>query len=151
MQTIGDQVTQCCCAHLTNTRNKIVNRELMRYFDDRLDGRIYDAQSVILNKLEEVQTGVYDEYAEEIATLEAQYEQIANEFKERIGVLNRRIQNVWHGISESLTDNMPGINNFATPEPKSATEKPGALYDSQRDYLTQMACYKEFQGKGGAK
>lgn len=130
--------------------NRIVRGELERYYDNDLSRRVYAERSVVLNQLEEIQDAVYDDYQDEITALEAEYEQIAGEFNQRIRQLNRKIQNVWQGIRESLQNNLPDIDGFEIPEPHVADEKPNALYDSTRDYLTQMACYKEFQGKEGA-
>jgi len=127
--------------------HKIVRNELKRYFDDTLAGRLFDERSKVLSNMEEVQELVYDEYRDEIEELEAEYALIEAEFNQRIRGLNRTIKNVWRGISESLEECKADIGSFTVPSPKDATEKMGALYDSQRDYLTQMAHYKAFQSK----
>ena len=127
--------------------NKIVRGDLQRYFDDTLGDRVYDERSKVMSVMDDVQEEVYDAYQDEIAELEAEYAQLEADFAQRIRGLNRRIQNVWQGISESLEERLSDIGDFAIPTPTSATEKAGALYDSGRDYLTQMTYYKNFQSK----
>lgn len=127
--------------------NKIVRREIERYRDDKLDGRVYDARSAVENELEDIQNEVYKEHGEALSDLETEYDQIADEFNQRIRELNQKIKKEWQAISNDLEAKKPDIDDYEIPEPRLASEKPGALYDSQRDYLTQMACYKEFQGK----
>lgn len=42
---------------------------------------------------------------------------------------------------------MPNLANYQIPEADEGNEHAEALYDSERDYLAQLAAYKAFQGK----
>ena len=126
---------------------KIVRSEVGRYYDRTLDDRTFDEQSRLFNDLEDIQSSVYSEYATSSEALRSEYEQIASEFSERIGGLNRRVNFLWQAIRNDLAARTPYMSDYEVPAALPATERDGALYDSDRGYLDQIASYREFQGK----
>lgn len=50
-----------------------------------------------------------------------------------------------------ISQDTPVLMPNGLPEADEANERPGALYDSERDYLDQMTHYKRHQGKDEAQ
>ena len=126
---------------------RIVQKEVARYRDNGLDGRVFDERSRLMNELDDIQESVYTEYEGDIEALRSEYERIADEFKARVSELTERASELYQAIRDELEDRKPDIADYTIPQADEADEKPNALYDSQRSYLAQMACYKAFQGK----
>lgn len=53
-------------------------------------------------------------------------------------------------IARELKATAPDVDEFDFPEPRDADEWENPLFDSARDYVAQIDCYKEFQGKATA-
>ena len=51
-------------------------------------------------------------------------------------------------ISEDLEMAAPHIGEHPIPDPAICNELDDALFDAKRDYIDQLAAYKEWQGKG---
>lgn len=51
-------------------------------------------------------------------------------------------------ISGDLARERPSLRDYPIPEADGAREAGEGLYNSERDYIDQIAEYKAFQGKG---
>jgi hypothetical protein len=50
-------------------------------------------------------------------------------------------------MRDALNAEMPDLSDVKWPEPKQGNEDPDPLFDSARDYVEQIDCYKDYQGK----
>jgi hypothetical protein len=53
----------------------------------------------------------------------------------------------WQAISDRLGEVMPALDDYPMPAPAPVVGLGEALYDSEREYMGQIAVYKAFQGK----
>lgn len=120
---------------------KIVSKAIEHYRDESLVERVHKTVAGIRSELMLQQAEVYRVYANEIAEAESEWQAIKN------GIENWRLKNerLWQVISEDLSEQI--INDIELPESEEADELPGALFDSDRDYMEQLGHYKAFQGK----
>ena len=58
-----------------------------------------------------------------------------------------RGQGIWQAMRRELRERLPDLGDYAVPQADEAAEIGEGLYNSQRDYLEQIAAYKAFQGK----
>ena len=126
---------------------KILSDAIWSYRDDRLNLKVAEARTELREDLDSVRNTVLNEYWGDIKELQAEYEDLTNEFQEKAGSLIGRIENVWQAIKEEMEQECVDIDEYPIPEAKEADEFPGALFNANRDYLEQIVAYKEFQGK----
>jgi hypothetical protein len=130
---------------------RIVETEIKKYFDGKLDGRVYYARAELSNRLEEIEQGIIEEHQGDIDALQSEYDTIRGEFEERMRHYGKRLYSVWQAISEDLEMAAPYIGEHPIPYPAICNELDDALFDAKRDYIDQLAAYKEWQGKGVAR
>ncbi len=76
-----------------------------------------------------------------------EHEQLRREFAGRMEDYGRRLSVVWQAMRDHLRANMPNLQDYPVPEAEQAWEIGDGLFNSERDYLSQVAVYKAFQGK----
>ena len=79
--------------------------------------------------------------------MRAELEQIRADLGPRMEAYTTHLEKVWHGISQDLQRSLDNLGDYGLTEADIAEEFGPGLYDSQRDYLIQIAAYKPFQGK----
>jgi hypothetical protein len=129
--------------------NRILDRELRRYYDPTLRSRIADFRKEHETKLSKVQKSVHAEYASgmqgiktEEDAIKKEWQSLVEPFTKKLNAhIERRVE-VWQAIKDKLEENQPEILEDDIPEAVMAEEKEGALYDSARDYLTQNDAYQ---------
>jgi hypothetical protein len=125
----------------------------------------------IRREIAEIRQGVIDAHADEIAGLRSSFENAQADIEERqsaIGeviaeaqaavaeheqAIDERLEQwraeaapVWETIANELEEAAPDLDAVEWPEPEPPDE-PEPLYDSQRNYLDQVASFKAYQGK----
>jgi hypothetical protein len=126
---------------------RILTAHIERYYDTDLDRRVRAAERRARAEFETIEQDVYDRYTEDIASLEAEYGAIRRDFEQRMAVYSERITRVWRAIQNDLDTEQPDLADYPIPESDGADEHDAPLYDSTRDYLTQLPFYKDFQGR----
>jgi hypothetical protein len=126
----------------------IVEREILRFYDDRLDDRTVWAARRIRRELDEVTEDVHHRHRKAITALQREYAAIV---KARTA-WETRAAPLWHAITTEIEAEIePIMDQVEWPEPKDADEYESPLFDSQRSYVKQIGRYKEFQGKAAAE
>ncbi len=59
----------------------------------------------------------------------------------------KRLFDLWGTLYNEMEDEMLNISADSIPEACEGEELSGDLYNSERDYMEQIAAYKVFQGK----
>jgi hypothetical protein len=133
---------------------RILQREIDRYRDRGLARRIRNVTGKAWDDVIAAQRRVRARHAEAIAQIEADHAQLLTdiaELRERIADLQSEFkdgaQPVFDAIEADLAAELPSADDYKWPEPKDGDEDDDPLYDSSRDYLDQLARYREHQGK----
>jgi hypothetical protein len=126
---------------------KIVKAEIDAYRDNDLTSKFYDVRSAIQDDLEEIQEGILEDYQHEIEAIRNDFASLRQDYAERFQDIRGRIENVWQGIEDDMVNKMPEIEGYSMPEAAMANEYEDVLFDSNRDYFSQLDHYKKFQGR----
>ena len=121
---------------------QILEREIARYHDTTLAKRTGAKAKKVRTTLDQFNAEIHERFAEEIEELGKEYDDVVAAHQAWLD----GIEPVWRAIKELIHDEMPDTSGV-WPEPKAGDEAPDPLYDSKRDYVKQMDCYKAFQGK----
>ena len=92
--------------------------------------------------LREIAETVTEPYLDEIDQLTSEYEQIIGDFR----AWEENAEGLWSAIAEKLEEEEPDLSEFEKPKARPANEPDGfVLFDSKRDYLSQMDAYRKWQ------
>ncbi len=61
--------------------------------------------------------------------------------------LSEKVHRVMRSVEIEMEERMPNIDDYEMPEAEEVPLDDGCLYDSSRDYIPQLAAYKQFAGK----
>lgn len=129
---------------------RIVEETILQYYDEDLTSRATMARLHLVENLQGIQQNVYHRFPQ-LRRLKDEYEGILKEVAPKLEALNEEIVNLWQEISDELNYRMPDFDDYLSvhplPEPKIAKEVDDPLYDSKRDYFSQIAVYKQHQKK----
>jgi hypothetical protein len=129
--------------------HRVMEGEMSRYFDRGLGRRAYQVECDIHEELDELRQSVLEAHKGEVAELSESYERLRDEYLKLMAWHKKEIAHLWRAITEELEASAPDIANYEIPTATEAEEREGVLFDSRRDYLTQVRAYKDFQGKAG--
>lgn len=124
---------------------RIVRDALRAYCDPTLDERVFETSRALRDALREREQTVLADYEAELDDLREEYTRLQAEFTERLADHGRRREGVWQAIRERLVDECPDVPPVPEAAPVEGLGEP--LYDSDREYLGQIAAYKAFQGR----
>jgi hypothetical protein len=139
---------------------RIVNRAIDRYRDETIQRRINEAAVPVRRQMNKVREEVLEQHAEDIAAFELARESAQDAVRQHLEAiseildqLKERAEPLWQSIANDLEAAAPNLDSIEWPEPEPADEFEDPLYDSRRDYLTQIDRYREHQGKpnGGGR
>ena len=126
---------------------RILRGHLEAYYDISLQERVQQAREQVQMQIETVLDWVYEGHQEELAALRAVHEAIKQDIEPQVNAYMQQVKAVWQAMRQELQANMPDLAEYPVPEPYEADEIGEGLYNSTRDYLSQIQAYKEFQGK----
>lgn len=148
---------------------KIVETEILKYYDPTLQRRANRVEASLLTELDNHKQQILAELESKITFIEANYDELLAEFEgtrrqfanlvegfqEKINLYQDRLeeilserQNLHYEIAAEMAEVAIDLDNYALPEPNLPLESNGLLYDSNRDYLTQLDAYtKQRKGK----
>jgi hypothetical protein len=119
---------------------RIVQREVCRYLDPTLNNRVRQAEHDLDRGLAGTREEILDRF--EIEHLTDRYDALRNEI---LG-LDRDFSAAFESIAHALEGEMPAAINVPEPRPAEPIDEP--LFDSKRDYLSQIDAYRAWQGRG---
>ncbi len=126
---------------------EVLRQHMDSYYDSDLSERVQMAEAVLRADLDTVADGVLGSYEPDMEALHLEHEQLRREFAGRMDDYGRRLSAVWQAMRDHLRANMPNLEDYPVPEAEQAWEIGDGLFNSERDYLSQVAVYKAFQGK----
>ena len=119
------------------------SREIDRYYDFDLDGRIDDVAGEVESELDEVNAKIRKRHAKAIAALKAEQKKLTAAVK----AFEKKAAPILENIREDLNAEAPDVDDYDWPEPDEGDEDDDPLFDSTREYVEQVDRYKEHQGK----
>ncbi len=121
---------------------RLLEAEIDRYLDPTLKERVSEARWKLNRQLREIEETVTESHQEGIDELTLAYEGIVADLE----AWERNAEDLWSTITEELEEEQPDLSEFAKPKARPANEPDGfVLFDSKRDYLTQLDRYHEWQ------
>lgn len=125
----------------------VLAAEMEVYYDTTLDERVENQRERLVEYLDAQREEVLGAYQGDIVALRGAYEAIRRDFEGRMSGYTERLRVLWQAIKNDLRQFVPASEAFPVPEPEMGSELGEGLYDSARDYLTQIDAYKQFQGR----
>jgi len=122
---------------------KILEREILRYYDAGLDARIGAAVAGVQTDLNTINSQVRRRHTKAIARLKTARRKIVT----KVTAFEKKAEAVMRKIERDLNAASPSVGGYDWPEPAVGNVDADPLFDSKRDYLTQIARYKKHQGK----
>lgn len=126
---------------------EILSSYMEVYYDVTLDERVSEQKRALQDYLSAQHGAILDRYGAELGDLRSEYEGVRRDFEGRMTGYTERLRVLWQAIKSDLSDEVPDLSEFPVPEASLYEELGDGLYDSQRDYLTQIEAYKQFQGR----
>jgi hypothetical protein len=122
---------------------RILVKEIERYYDTSLEDETADKAADIESELDDITASVHEHHAEDLAKLETERKAVIAAIKS----FKRKAAPILRAIERDLSDQAPDVDEYDWPEPAEGDEDPDPMFDSMRTYLDQMERYKEHQGK----
>jgi hypothetical protein len=122
---------------------QLLIKEIERYWDHDHDDTVARTCDGIDEQLDRITSEIHAEHQAEVNVLSSEWQRIANEHKAWVELATP----VWQSIQEKCDENEPRIDEVEWVEPFEADEDPDPLFDSTRDYVTQVDRFKSHQGK----
>ncbi len=121
---------------------EVVNQEIDRYLDPTLDNRVSTARLRFQDRLAQIEGVVIEGHSEAIEELKSDYAEIEELFED----WEQRAEETWNVIHDELAPLAPEVSeeDIPTAEPGGDPEEP-PLFDSKRDYFTQIDHYHDWQ------
>ncbi len=122
---------------------------LNQYYDLTLHERVEQVRSVLERDLSYIQQRVLNGFSDDIQAVQQEYAHLQADFAGRMEGYSQRLKALWLAMKSELDLSIPNLDAYSIPEAGYAYEVGEGLYNSERDYLTQIEAYKQFQGKLG--
>jgi hypothetical protein len=123
--------------------HRIVEEAVLQFVDPDLKDRQEADAATIEEDLREIEEEIYDEFEDEITTVKERYSGILKALED----LQKDSAGLWQQIAARLLAEAPPVAQDDVPQaPAVAQEAP--LFDSKRDYLTQLDWYRDWQRRG---
>jgi hypothetical protein len=121
---------------------RIVEAEIDNWLDPDLARRVREVRSEQSVRVAKITKRVHTKHAEQIEELTNRFEEIVEELRE----WETEADELWQTIADHLAEEKPDLSEVEVPR----SEAPGAtdkfvLFDSKRDYLTQMDAYNSWK------
>jgi hypothetical protein len=121
---------------------RILDAEIDNFLDPTLGQRVAAARREQSGPIVKIEAEIEDKYAVEIEALESELSSIDDQLQE----VADRAQELWDKMGKELEEQCPDLSEVEIPR----SEAPGGterfvLFDSKRDYLTQMDAYNAWR------
>jgi hypothetical protein len=124
---------------------RIVEAGIIRHLDPDLAERERDARQAIYDDVEQVEKEVHGRYRDRIDAVQEDYSQLRAQLAE----LRERAESLWHQIADDLLAEAPYVSPGEVPQARDEGDQLTPLFDSSRDYITQLDWYRRWQGRAG--
>jgi hypothetical protein len=121
---------------------RIVTEEINNWLDPNLERRVRRVKSDQWLRCDRIEKRIHEKYAEQIEELSDQF----NEAIEKFDEWEQEADELWGAIAEDLEESAPNLSEIEIPRSEAVGETDRfVLFDSKRDYLTQMDHYNAWR------
>jgi hypothetical protein len=100
-------------------------------------------------RLRKIERRIYEKRADEIEALESDFEVIAEKLRAIASDFDdweQEASGLWESVAAEMEEKRPDLSNVEVPRSEAAGETDRfVLFDSQRDYFTQMDAYNAWR------
>ena len=143
---------------------RIIDAAILGYYDPTLNERAAETRAELTAALSDRRDEALEEYQEELGDIRADYRELQTEFDQtrrrfdeliadfqeeidthgdKLTDIKERFEEVYGKLYDDLADvEIDAEEEYPLPEPDLPAEADSLLYDSRRDYLTQLQYYK---------
>jgi hypothetical protein len=122
---------------------RILEEEIERYYDGDLDDRIDEVTNEIQEELDDITATVLKKHSKELKALDAERKAHAA----TMDAFALKVRATLGRIEMEMEDEASDPTDADWPEPDEGDEDDDPLFDSTRDYLTQLHRYKSTRAK----
>jgi hypothetical protein len=119
---------------------RILHREISRYYDPTLQGRISEAAAAAREQIGKINDAVLADYAPQLDELRRDTAMLRDKISETFAAIE-------HEMRERAANARGAVGEIEWPEPRPGDEDPDPLFDSTRSYLHQVSRFKLHQDK----
>jgi hypothetical protein len=123
--------------------HKIVEAGILRHLDPDLSQREAEARNAIGREIRQIEDIVHHRYRSRICAVQEEYSQL----REQMIELRQRTEGLWQAIGDDLLAEAPDVSADDVPQARDESDQLAPLFDSGRDYLTQLDWYRRWQGR----
>jgi hypothetical protein len=121
---------------------RLLEAEINNWLDPDLKRRVNRAYWNTVLRLQKIEHGIHEEYAEKIKELSERFEEIKTELRE----WEEEASDLWQDIAAEMREQLPDLSDVYVPRSKAPGETDRfVLFDSRRDYFTQMDAYNAWR------
>ena len=120
---------------------------LEAYYDVTLQARVWQEEQRLESDLSVIWGQVIAAYQADIDALKQEHAFLEQEIGPRLTAYGERIQSLWQAIKGDLRVSASSVQDYPVPLSVEVQELGSGLYDSMRDYMSQLEVYKQFQGR----
>jgi hypothetical protein len=121
---------------------RIVNAEIDNFLDPNLEKKVAQVRREQGLAVDVIVAQIEKKHTEEIEELESDLQEIAHSLYE----WTERAQELWTTMAEELEEKKPDLSAVEVPVPEVSGETDSfILFDSKRDYFTQIDCYNQWK------
>jgi len=127
--------------------SRLISKAIEHYYDTELEREVEAAKANVEARLQAARQAISARHDSEINDLRAEHEQAQKEFAERMATYEKRLIGLWTTLYKEMEEETPGVSAESIPDARLGSEIGEGMYNSERDYMEQIAAYKSFQGK----
>jgi hypothetical protein len=128
---------------------RLLETEIDNWLDDGLATRFHRLRSSLQLRLRTIEQAVHDKHADKIEALNAGFDEItdglaaiASQFHD----WEEEASELWQTIADEMEERRPDLSNVEAPRSDAPGETDRfVLFDSRRDYFTQMDAYNAWR------
>jgi hypothetical protein len=128
---------------------RLLEAELNNWLDAGLHDRSYRLRSSMQLRLRTIDQGVHDKHAEEIEAVTESFNEISDrlaEIESEFEDWEEEADELWETIATEIEEKRPDLSDVEVPRSSARGETDRfVLFDSQRDYFTQMDAYNAWR------
>src|SRR5262249_42421416 len=121
---------------------RLLEAEIDNWLDRNLKRRVGRAFSNAYLPLKQIEQRICEEHAEKIEELSQRFEEIKTELDE----WEQEASDLWQDIAAEMEEQLPDLSDVEVPRSQAQGETDRfVLFDSRRDYFTQMDAYNAWR------
>lgn len=124
----------------------LVKGAILTYHDPEITEQAREQRQALVDALQKARDEALDDLQPELDTLRQEFDQAVANFDQAIGGLRGRMEQTYKEVVHRLEAVDVDAGDYPCPEGREVYEPNGKLFDSTRDYETQLTYYQARRG-----